>query len=115
MPMEVSTSRRMGCIHAGPLLIPATTNTTGLVISDVYTSSKDDILIANPTGHSYTQLTVYVQNPGSIQTTSSLYTLNQANPTIGSQQVTLSSTGNGAYRVTIKVPAYSTVALSMVA
>ena len=33
MPTEVSTSRRMGCIQAGPLLIPATTNTTAVVMA----------------------------------------------------------------------------------
>ncbi len=108
-------SNYLGITNGGYVAGPATTNAPGIVISDVYTSSKDDILIVNSSGHSYTQVTVFVQNPGSIQTTASLYTLNQANPTIGSQQVTLSSTGNGGYKVTISLPADSTVALSMAA
>ena len=43
MPTPVSTSRRMGCIQAGPLLIPATTNTTAVVMAVVTMSSERPI------------------------------------------------------------------------
>ncbi|WP_433970949.1 hypothetical protein [Tunturiibacter lichenicola] len=41
MPTAVSASRRMGCIQAGPGLIPATTNTTAVVMGMANQTQND--------------------------------------------------------------------------
>ena len=101
----------LGIANRGYITSPATTSTPGLVVSDIYTASKDDILIVNTSGQSYLQFGVLIQNPGPIQTKASVYTLSQA-PRIATQQVSLTPVNNG-YEVVISVPAYSTVGLSM--
>lgn len=85
----------------------------GLVASGFYTSTKDNVLIVNTSGTAYTQLTLALQNPGLANPTASVYTLNSSHPQIGTSSVTLSAV-SGGYTVTISVPAYSTVALSLI-
>ena len=87
-------------------------NPAGLVASGFYTSTKDTVLIVNTSGSAYTQLTIAVQNPGLAHPTASVYTLNASHPQIGTSSATLSAV-SGGYTVTISVPAYSTVALSL--
>jgi hypothetical protein len=85
----------------------------GLVTSGFYTSTKDNVLIVNTSGTAYTQLTIALQNPGLALPTASVYTLNASYPQIGTSSATLSAV-SGGYTVTISVPAYSTVALSLI-
>jgi hypothetical protein len=84
----------------------------GLVASGFYTSTKDNVLIVNTSSTAYTQLTIALQNPGLALPTASVYTLNASYPQIGTSSATLSAV-SGGYTVTINVPAYSTVALSL--
>ncbi len=84
----------------------------GLVTSGFYTSTKDNVLIVNTSGSAYTQLTIALQNPGLTLPTASVYTLNASYPQIATSSATLSAV-SGGYTVTISVPAYSTVALSL--
>lgn len=85
---------------------------TGLVVLNFYTSTSDDVLIVNPSGTSYSGLTVGLKNPGIAHPTGFIYTLNQDNPQIGTSTLSLLA-ATGGYVATISVPAYSTVALSL--
>lgn len=99
-------------ISNGGYMVASSTQVKGLVVCSFYTGTKDNILIINTTGTNYASLGVVLQTPGSIQTTASLYTLNQEHPQIGSQQIGLVPTTNG-YKTGVAVPAFSTVALSV--
>lgn len=89
----------------------ARTSLQGVVVTSFYTSTKDNVFIVNTSGKAYTHIVVSLEHPGSVQTTAALWTLNSANPHIGTQSVSLTESADG-YRVSIDIPAYSTVALS---
>ncbi|HET7641548.1 MAG TPA: hypothetical protein VFK47_22750, partial [Ktedonobacteraceae bacterium] len=93
-----------GYITAQPLVKAA-----GLVVSAFYTNTRDDMLIVNVGGTAYSALTVGFKNPGLTQPGAFVYTLNSANPQIGTKALSLSAV-IGGYVATINVPAYSTVA-----
>jgi Glycosyl hydrolases family 39 len=98
-----------GYITAQPLVKAA-----GLVVSAFYTNTRDDMLIVNVGGTAYSALTVGFKNPGLTQPGAFVYTLNSANPQIGTKALSLSAV-IGGYVATINVPAYSTVAVSLTA
>lgn len=84
----------------------------GLVVAGFYTSTKDTVLIVNTSSTAYMTLTIGLQNPGLAQPTASVYTLDSSYPQIGTSLTALSTVGGG-YTVTISVPAYSVVAVSL--
>lgn len=98
-----------GYITAQPLVKAA-----GLVVSAFYTNTRDDMLIVNVGGTAYSALTVGFKNPGLTQPGAFVYTLNSANPQIGTKALSLSAV-IGGYVAMINVPAYSTVAVSLTA
>ncbi|HKV58820.1 MAG TPA: hypothetical protein VJO32_11090 [Ktedonobacteraceae bacterium] len=99
-------------ITNGGYVIPSSSTDKSLVVSSFYTSTKDNVVIINTSSKSYSALGVLLQTPGSIQTTGSVYTLDQDHSQIGSGQVGLISTANG-YEAGVTVPAYSVVAISV--
>lgn len=108
----LSDSHFCDMTNGGYITKAAVGKPAGLVVSGFYTSTKDNVLIVNTSGTAYTQLTLALQNPGLANPTASVYTLNSSHPQIGASSVTLSAV-SGGYTVTISVPAYSTVALSL--
>jgi Glycosyl hydrolases family 39 len=105
-------SRFLDITNSGFVANAPSVSTAGLVISGFYTGTKDNVLIVNTSGTTYSNLTVSLQNPGLAHPTASVYTLDQSNPHIGTSSITLSA-GTGGYTATINIPAYSTVALSL--
>ena len=104
--------RYLGLTDGGYMAHPALTALKGLVIAVFYTSTKDNVLIINTAGKTYSQVNIALTEPGSVKSTASYYVLDQANPDIATQMVGLSSQNN-EYIVTVNLPAYSTVALSL--
>lgn len=98
-----------GYITAQPLVKAA-----GLVVSAFYTQTRDDMLIVNVGGTAYSAFTVGFKNPGLTNPGAFVYTLNSANPQIGTKALSLSAV-IGGYVAMIDVPAYSTVAVSLTA
>jgi glycosyl hydrolase family 39 (putative alpha-L-iduronidase) len=86
---------------------------TGLLATAFYTTGQDSIVLVNPTGSAYSSVTVMAQNPGYTAATATEYTLNKANPKIASKSLALTTLSTG-FQATISVPAYSTVAISVV-
>lgn len=93
-------------------VVPSSSTVHGLMVCSFYTTTKDNLLIINTTGTSYSSLGVLLQAPGSIQRTGSLYTLDQSHPQIGSEPLGLIATPNG-YEAGITIAAYSIVAISV--
>lgn len=106
-------SKFLDITNAGFVVNAPSVSITGLIITSFYTGTKDNVLIINPGATAYSKITVSLQNPGLTKPTASLYTLNQSNPHIGTSSTSLSTSTNG-YTVTINVPAYSTIALSLI-
>lgn len=96
-----------GFITAQPVVKAA-----GLTVSGFYTSTRDNVLIVNMSGTSYTGLTLGIKNPGITDPGAFVYILNQGNLQIGTSKLTPSAV-MGGYVTTINIPAYSTVALSL--
>ena len=104
--------RYLGLTDSGYMVNSATTALKGLVITDFYTRTKDNVLIINASGQAYSQVNIAVTETGTVKTSASYYILDQANPHISTQGVKLTSVNNG-YIASVNLPAYSTVALSL--
>jgi|HubBroStandDraft_6_1064221.scaffolds.fasta_scaffold77875_2 hypothetical protein len=85
---------------------------TGLLATAFYTSGQDSIVIVNPSGTAYPSVVVQARGTGYLSPSATLYTLNQANPKIASGFLTLNVMAGG-YQATVSVPAYSTVAVTL--
>jgi hypothetical protein len=90
---------------------PGTTQ-SGLMATAFYTSSKDVIVIINPTSTSYSQVSVTLKKPGFSSPLGSQHLLNRTNRHITTQTLPLSQI-TGGYHGTVNVPAYSTVAVEL--
>jgi hypothetical protein len=86
--------------------------TSGLTATAFYTSKADDLVVINPTSTAYSSVTVTFINPGLTAATASVYLLNRSNNQITTQSVTLTRV-TGGYSARVAVPAYSTVAVSL--
>lgn len=83
----------------------------GLIAMAYYTPSSDSVLIINPTGNSFSPVTLQINNPGG-KSTATLYTLNAANPHVSSWPAHMLSVSGGT-QTTFDVPAYSVLAVSL--
>lgn len=83
----------------------------GLATTAFYTSSKDAILIVNPTSTAFSQVPVTFANPGFTSTEGTLYQI-QNGSEITTSSVALTSSGTSR-TATIDVPAYSVQAISI--
>lgn len=91
----------------------ASSNISGVFTTGFYTNHLDNIVIVNTTTTDFSAMTVFAANPGNVTgTTANSFLLNQANPQISKQPITISSGTNG-YTTVIHVPAYSTVAIAV--
>jgi hypothetical protein len=108
----VSNPQYLDMFNYGYLVSPVSIGPSGITAVGLYTQTKDNLLIVNTSATSYQQLKIAIQHPGNILPTASLYILNQQNPHIGTQTVTLIPATNG-YAATADIPAYTTVALSL--
>lgn len=110
----LSDPRYLDITNHGFLTAQPLVKTAGLLVLGFYTATRDDVLIVNTGATSYTGLSLGLKNTAisATATGASVYTLNQANPQIGTQALPLQAV-IGGYVATINVPAYSTVALSL--
>ena len=108
----LSDSRFLDITNHGFITAQPAVKAAGLIVSDFYTNSRDDVLIVNISSTPYTGLTLGIKNPGTAHPNAFVYTLNQSNLQIGTSKLTPSAVVGG-YVTTINVPAYSTVALSL--
>jgi hypothetical protein len=97
--------------HMAASVSPGST-TSGLTATAFYTSKADDVVVINPTSTAYSSVTVTFINPGLTAATASVYLLNRSNSQITTQSVTLTRVAGG-YSARVAVPAYSTVAVSV--
>jgi len=97
--------------YMAPSVSPPITQ-AGLVVSAFYTAASDGLAITNPSSTDYTNLTVNLQNPGSVLSSGTYFLLNSTNPKITVQPLSLTPSGNG-FTATINVPRYSVVGLSL--
>jgi hypothetical protein len=98
--------------HMAASVSPAST-TWGLTATAFYTSKADDVVVINPTSTAYSSVTVTLINPGLTAATASVYLLNRSNSQITTQSVALTRVAGG-YSARVAVPAYSTVAVSLI-
>jgi hypothetical protein len=93
----------------------------GVYVCGLFSRTKDSVVIVNPTSQAFTTLHVFVQNPGKVSgTQANVFTVkfSFSNPasSISTTPVNLVPVpGGSGYIATIKVPAYTTVALSLAA
>jgi PKD repeat protein len=83
--------------------------TPNLLATAFYNSSKDIVVIVNPTATVYSGVSVAAKNTGFSAVEASSLLLNSSNPHIAKQAVVSSANAETA---TVAVPAYSTVAVS---
>jgi hypothetical protein len=98
--------------HMAKKVSPVNTQ-TGLLATAFYTAGQDSIVIVNPSGTSYAAVNVEATGLGYLSAAGTVYTLNQANPKISSAPLTLNPI-TGGYQATVSVPAYSTVAVTLI-
>jgi hypothetical protein len=84
----------------------------GLIATAYYTSTTDSILVINPTASSFSGVTLQINNSGFSSPTSTLYTINAANPTVSTWPATTISASGGT-QATFDLPAYSVLAVSL--
>jgi len=97
--------------HMARKVSPVNTQ-SGLLATAFYTDDKDSIVIVNPSGTSYSAVTVQATSPGYTSASGAKYTLNQANPKIANASLTWKKI-TGGYQATVAVPPYSTVAVTL--
>jgi hypothetical protein len=85
---------------------------TGLMATAFYTSTKDVILIVNPTDTAYPSVRVVANRSGLKTGVGTLFLLDQNHAQITSKPLPLTAF-KGGYNGTIAVPAYSTVAVTI--
>lgn len=96
--------------YMAPSVSPAV-SAGGIVTTAFYTPTQDSMLIVNPTGSSYSGITVTVQNAGFSSPQAVLYQIVNGNQiTSSSLQLTAA---NGGYTATISVPAYTVMAIAI--
>lgn len=83
----------------------------GLIATAYWTPYSDSVLIINPTGNSFSPVTLQIDNPGG-KTNATLYTINVANPHVSSWPAHMLSVSGGT-QTTFDVPAYSVLAVSL--
>ena len=83
----------------------------GLATTAFYTSTKDAIVITNPTATAYSSITVTLSNPGLSGTQGSLYQIVSGNQ-ISTTPISFSVQGVSR-STTISVPPYSVQAVSL--
>ena len=84
----------------------------GLIATAYYTSTTDSILVINPTSSSFSGVTVQINSNGLSSPTSTLYTINEANPHVSSWRASTIS-ASGGIQTTFDLPSYSVVAISL--
>ncbi|MGC2213906.1 MAG: choice-of-anchor D domain-containing protein [Silvibacterium sp.] len=84
----------------------------GLIATAYYTSTTDSILVINPTSSSFSGVTVQINSNGLSSPTSTLYTINEANPHVSSWPASTIS-ASGGIQTTFDLPSYSVVAISL--
>jgi len=85
---------------------------SGLLATAFYNSTRDTIVVVNPTSTAFSSVKVTANNAGFSTAVGKLYTLNKANPNITSKSLSLTKI-TGGYAATISVPAYSTLAITI--
>jgi hypothetical protein len=93
-------------------ITPANTQ-AGLMATAFYTSSKNAIVIINPTNINYTQVQVRANNVGFGSAKGTVYLLNNANRNITSSSLALTLVGTNSYSGRVDIPAYSVAAVSI--
>jgi len=93
----------------------------GIYVCGLYSSTRDSVVVVNPTAQAFNTLHVFFQNPGKVAgTQASIFTLkftfsNPAN-SITTRLVNFAPvSGANGYMATISVPAYTTVAATLAA
>ncbi|MGC2544530.1 MAG: hypothetical protein WA426_01685, partial [Silvibacterium sp.] len=83
----------------------------GLEATAFYTASQDSILVVNPTGSSYSNITVTIENTGLTSPQAVLYQIVNGNQ-ITSSSLSLNASGS-KYTAMISVPAYTVMAIAI--
>jgi hypothetical protein len=104
----------LGLKNGGHMAISVSPPTTamGLAATAFYTGTKDAVMIVNPTSKNYSELRVFLQNPGISASMGTYYLLNAANPNIAMEPLSLTPV-TGGYSAAIALPAYSVAAISI--
>ena len=84
----------------------------GLIATAYYTATTDSVLVINPTASSFSGVTVQINNNGLSSPTSTLYTINEANPHVSSWPASTIS-ASGGIQSTFDLPPYSVIAISL--
>ena len=86
-------------------------SSAGLIATAFYTSTMDSVLVINPTGSSFSGVSLQMTNPG-ITGPLSAYIINASNPHIATWPAT-TTTSSGGVHTTFNLPAYSVVGISL--
>lgn len=97
---------------ATSVALSSSANSAGLIATAYYTATTDSVLVINPTGSSFSGVTLQMNNPGLTSPTSTLYTINSANPTVSTWPATTISVSGGT-QATFDLPPYSVLAISL--
>ncbi|HEX5234671.1 MAG TPA: choice-of-anchor D domain-containing protein [Silvibacterium sp.] len=97
---------------ATSVTLSSSASTAGLIATGYYTSTTDSILVINPTASSFSGVTLQINNSGLTSPTSTLYTINAANPTV-SKWPAATISASGGIQTTFDVPPYSVIAVSL--
>jgi Glycosyl hydrolases family 39 len=97
--------------HMAASVSPVNTQ-SGLLATAFFTGSKDVFVIVNPTATNYASVKIVANNAGFSNARGTRYVLNSANYQIAANSLTLSKI-SGGFSVYVKVPAHSTVAVTM--
>jgi hypothetical protein len=98
--------------HMAKKVTPVNTQ-SGLLATAFYTTGQDSIVIVNPSSTSYSAVTVQATGSGYLSPAATVFTLNEANPKIDTEPLAL-KTITGGFQATVSVPAYTTVAVTLI-
>jgi hypothetical protein len=109
---EMLTSSHYLDLNNGMTVLPRPTAPEGLLATAFYTAAADTVFLVNPTGNSYPVVTIKMANSGLQNMSATQYTL--ARGVLVTHPQTIALDAANTVTLTATVPAYSTVALSLV-
>jgi hypothetical protein len=109
---ELLTSPNYLNLNNGMTVLPRPTAPEGMLATEFYTATGDGVLLVNPTDKNYAAVTVKMANSGLQNMSAVQYSLERGMLLREPQRIALDS--SNTVTLTAHVPAYSTVALSLV-
>ena len=85
---------------------------SGLLATAFFTGTQNSVVIVNPSSTSYAAVRVVMNNAGFTTARGKRHLLNGSNYQIATNSLTMAKI-SGGYSVYVKVPAYSTVAVTI--